>query len=161
MWDGFTADQFTSASFADPNQEVPVTFRNVWFSYAIDWARLNSFGQVDKNNNWLLASLGWPNHGLATMGGVVWDFSPLGAGAPLANLMQRGWRNEGFIDFVGRFQSILGDPTLRLHRVSPVTYLTGSRVGSSATLNWNSSLDPVAVTTSIAVLRAWVALGFF
>ena len=142
VWDGFTADQFTAASFADPNQEVPVTFRNVWFSYAIDWARLDpSNNSVTANNNWLLASLGWPNHGLATMGGKIWDFSPLGAGAPLANLMQRGWRNEGFSDFVGRFQSILGDPTLRLHRVSPVTYLTGDRVGSTATLSWSSSSD--------------------
>ncbi len=56
----------------------------MWFSYASDWAWLNSQNENDKDDNWLRASLGWPNYGLATMGGYRWDFSSLGAGAPLA-----------------------------------------------------------------------------
>lgn len=128
---------YTAANFADPSKELPVTFRNVWFSYASDWARLNSNGEFTFNDNWLRSSLGWPDHGLATMGGFRWDFSCLAAGAPLAETMKRGYWVE-FGEWP-RFQSILGDPTLRLYRVAPPGRLDVTRVGSTAMLSWTPS----------------------
>ncbi|HRI13169.1 MAG TPA: hypothetical protein PLX89_09195 [Verrucomicrobiota bacterium] len=130
-----------SSAFADPAQEIPVTFRQVWFSYAEDWARLNAQNQVFVNNNWLRSSLGWPNYGLATVGGYTWDFTLMGGGAPLAELMRLGWLDVAPTFEIPRFQSILGDPTLRLHRVSPVKNINPSRAGSVVTLTWTPSAD--------------------
>ena len=44
-----------------------------------------------------------------------------------------------------KFQSILGDPTLRLFRVAPPGLLNVSRVGATATLSWTPSSDPGCV----------------
>ncbi|MBN9692293.1 MAG: hypothetical protein J0M24_18760 [Verrucomicrobia bacterium] len=129
---------FDSSAFANSALEVPVTFRHVWFSYASDWDRLDPLSRNIIENNWLKASLGWPNHGLATVGGPIWDFSPLGGGGVLANLMQLGW--EGNLS-IPRFQSILGDPTLRLFRLSPPGQLSVSRIGSVSTLSWLPSSE--------------------
>lgn len=134
---GLGAD-YWSTNFVDQTREMPVHFRNVWFSYGCDWARLSELNRFQIDNNILRSSLGWTNHGLATMGGTVWDYSPLGGGAPLAALMTHGWEGQ---PSVPRFQSILGDPTLRLHRVTPPNGLISSRTGSSVMLAWNPSPD--------------------
>lgn len=143
VWDIGFSDLFSAANFADTAKEVPVTFRNVWFSYACDWARISSIDGSIVQNNWLRASLGWPNHGLATMGGYRWDFGWVAGGAPLAETMRRGlWAESGQVP---RFQSILGDPTLRLFRVAPPGLLHVSRVGATATLSWTPSSEPGCV----------------
>jgi len=138
--DGVARD-FSAAEFANPTREVPVVFRNVWFSYASDWLRYQSNSTSPIPNNWLRASLGWPRYGLATMGGVWWDFSPLGGGAPLAGCMTTGWQSQRMI---WRFQSILGDPTLRLFRVSPPRAVKAARLGNTVTLDWEPPAEPVA-----------------
>jgi hypothetical protein len=131
--DGLTGNAHLAASFADPAQELPVTFRHVWFSYGCDWASLDAADRLRENDNWLRASLGWPNYGLATLGGPVWDFSPLGGGASLAATMTHAWASQ---PWVPRFQSILGDPTLRLHRVSPPANPRGGRTSAGVRLEW-------------------------
>lgn len=136
--DGASTNAYLSSSFANPAMEMPVTFRQVWFSYASDWARLNEFNRFVETNNWLRASLGWTNYGLATMGGSAWDFAPLGSGAPLAMTMTHGWEGQWSLP---RFQSILGDPTLRLHRITSPSNPMASRSGSAVTLTWNPSPD--------------------
>ncbi len=133
---GRGTNDFLATAFTDPAQEVPVTFRNVWFSFASDWGWLSAGDTFQRNNNWLRASLGWTNYGLATVGGYAWDFAPLGSGAPLAVTMTHGWEGQSWVP---RFQSILGDPTLRLHRVTPPTAPKASRSGSTVTLGWNPS----------------------
>ncbi len=140
--EGRTAKAFASADFARPELEVPVTFRQVWFSYACNWTPLDPAGRVIPQENWLKASLGWPNYGLATLPGMLWDWAPLGAGAPLAALMTHGF--EGQVAIL-RFQTILGDPTLRLHRVTPPANLGASRQGREVTLSWSASPDPGCV----------------
>lgn len=134
---GLGNDHF-AAYFANPAKELPVTFRQVWFSYASDWARLDATNQFLVDNNWLRASLGWTNHGLATMGGLYWDFTVLGGGAPLASTMTYGWQS---LPLISRFQSILGDPTLRLHRITPPSGPKASRSGTSVSLMWNPSTE--------------------
>lgn len=129
----------TSDAFVDPSRELPVTFRQVWFSYGPDWARVDDRGRLISRDNWLRASLAGPNHGLATFGGVSWDFTPLGAGAPLADLMVRCWSRPGLQ--VPAFHSILGDPTLRLLRVSPPSEPKLERSGRRVTLSWTPSPD--------------------
>lgn len=129
----------TSGIFADPARELPVTFRQVWFSYGPDWARIDDRGRLISRDNWLRASLASPNHGLATLGGVSWDYTSLGAGAPLADLMIRGWSRPGLL--IPAFQSILGDPTLRLFRVTPPSGLRATRSGRRVTLTWVPSPD--------------------
>lgn len=136
--DGRTTAPFVSANFARPELEVPVMFRQVWFSYACNWAPLDPSGRLTENDNWLKASLGWPNYGLAVVPGMLWDWSPLGGGAPLAAAMTHG--GEGQVAVL-RFQSILGDPTLRLHRVTPPAGLRAERSGDRVTLNWQPSPD--------------------
>jgi len=144
----------SARTFADPAKELPITFRQVWFSFACDWARLNPKNEVTENN-WLRSSLAWPNYGLAIVGGVQWDFSPLGSGAPLAELMRRGW--SSFTE-IHRFQSILGDPTLRLFRVTPVANLTATRRAETVTLSWSPSPD---VGCRYYVYRSTRGLGGF
>lgn len=129
----------TSDAFVDPSRELPVTFRQVWFSYGPDWARVDERGRLISRDNWLRASLAGPNHGLATFGGVSWDYTLLGAGAPLADLMVRSWSRPGLQ--VPAFHSILGDPTLRLFRVSPPSDLKLERSGRRVTLSWTPSSD--------------------
>ena len=60
----------------------------------------------------------------------------MGSGAPLAVTMTHGWEGQSWVP---RFQSILGDPTLRLHRVTPPAAPKASRSGSTVTLEWNPS----------------------
>lgn len=136
--DGRTPAPFLSADFARPELEVPVMFRQVWFSFACNWAPLDPAGRLEEKDNWLKASLGWPNYGLAVVPGMLWDWSPLGGGAPLAAAMTHGW--EGQVAVL-RFQSILGDPTLRLHRVTPPSAPQAERNGGEVTLNWQPSPD--------------------
>ena len=62
----------------------------------------------------------------------------MGGGGPLGLTMTHGW--EGFL-LVERFQGILGDPTLRLFRVTPPTNLKAIRAGSAVTLTWLPSSE--------------------
>lgn len=138
VYDGRGSTPYLSTNFISQAQEIPVTFRHIWFSYGPDWAWMNSNYRLDQSNNWALATLGWTNHGLATVGGHTWDFAPLGGGTSLAALMTHGWEGQPWVD---SFQSILGDPTLRLHRVTPPSKGQASRSGSTVTLTWNPSHD--------------------
>ena len=63
----------------------------------------------------------------------------MGAGAPLAETMTRGWQSQPSIP---AFQSILGDPTLRLFRITPPQNVRSSRVGSTVSLVWDPAPDP-------------------
>lgn len=151
---GLNSDHL-AIDFANPAKELPVTFRQVWFSYASDWARLDETNRFVVDNNWLRASLGWTNHGLATMGGTAWDFAPLGGGAPLAATMTHGWEGQFAVH---RFQSILGDPTLRLFRVAPPASLKATRNGSNVALTWNPSPE---ATQGYYVYRSTTGLNGF
>ena len=72
---------------------------------------------------------------------VLWDvgFSSLFSAANFADAAQ-----EVPVTF-RNFQSILGDPTLRLFRVAAPGLLNVSRVGATATLSWTPSSDPGCV----------------
>ncbi len=50
--------------------------------------------------------------------------------------MTHGWEGQ---PKVPRFESILGDPTLRLHRVTPPTNPVATRNGSAVLLSWSAS----------------------
>lgn len=137
---GLNGAMVHASIFADPARELPVIFRQVWFSFACDWARLDAANHLFQYpNNFLRASLGGPSYGLATVGGAIWDFTPVGSGAPLGDLMTRGWADYGTIP---RFESILGDPTLHLFRVTPPRNLRSSApVGNTVALSWDPAVE--------------------
>ena len=62
----------------------------------------------------------------------------MGGGAPLGLTMTYGLKGLPAVD---RFQGILGDPTLRLFRVTPPTNLKAIRAGSAVTLTWLPSSE--------------------
>jgi hypothetical protein len=122
------ADQkwFSSTNHVTLTKQPSPLFYSLLGSYFIDW-------NVSTNNH-ARSLLGTKEGGLAALTWLSWRLEWLALGAPLADTM-RGQQ-------MTRFQSILGDPTLRLLRVSPVQGLGAVRNGSAVTLTWQASSEP-------------------
>lgn len=100
----------------------------LWGSYFADWNLAP--------DNFLRAQLAAPEGGLVAVSKWGWRFEQTAAGAPIGSIM--------FGEMLSSFQSLLGDPTLRLHRVSPVEGLRATRSGNQVALKWKHP-DPAAV----------------
>ncbi len=100
-------------------------FLGLWGSYHADYY---------KANNVLRSALAQREHIVATYAGNSANDSihPMGMGLSLGDV----WRNWGGL--FSREYAILGDPTLRLHRIAPPT--AGS-INASNQLSWTASAD--------------------
>jgi len=104
------------------------------------------FGDWDSRDNLLRAPLAAESHGLVSMwaGRPHWYLHPLALGETIGGVTRLTQNNQGLYVPTGKFThgvhvALMGDPTLRLHRVAPPTELTLQADGASVRLAWKPS----------------------
>jgi hypothetical protein len=110
--------------------EPKVLFHLMYGSWFGDWNLTRE--------NWLRALLATPNYGLVSLYyPKFWDLEKMGLGAPFAvAFLEMSDLSDPFRD-APRMLSILGDSTLRLHVLDPVTELHGKRLNQGSQLSWD------------------------
>ncbi len=106
------------------------------------------FGDWDTRDNLLRAPLASESHGLAAIwaGRPHWYLHPMGLGETIGSATRLSQNNTGLYQPTGGFphavhMALMGDPTLRLHRVTPPSALTRKIDGSKTLLDWKASPD--------------------
>jgi hypothetical protein len=138
------------------NANVRGVFNLLFGSWLGDW---------DHEDNILRAPLA-TDHGLvsAWSGRPHWFLHPLGAGETIGHVARIAMNNAGLYQTqinssANRIHiALMGDPTLRLHPVAPVSNLNGSASGSLVALTWTPSADSSIV--GYHVYRGSLAGGF-
>lgn len=129
------AAEHSARDLADPAREPAIGYYLLKGSLFCDWN--------GADNNLLKATLATPNYGLASMFtmSLIWRFGSLGLGDTLG---------DGFLATVNetvpppscRTTFLLGDPTLRLGLVAPVSNLSATANGvGGVRLDWQASPD--------------------
>jgi len=123
------------------NHDPRVVFTMFFGSYFGDW---------DSQNNFMRAALATPTYTLtcAWVGRPNWPFHHMGLGEAIGFSTRLAQNNNGVLYWSGSFSqgvhvALLGDPTLRMHMVAPVSGLAAIRNGNDAILSWNTSPDSV------------------
>ena len=137
---------WSSAEVADPARETPIGFYMLDGSFFGDWNN----DDVGSENNLLRCLLAQPNGGLAGMWGRMnfgdMCLQSLGVGEPLGlarwfdlnHLDERDIYERGASYAKNIHLGLLGDPTLRMQVVDPVTGLGAARYGEGVELSWRS-----------------------
>ncbi len=104
------------------------------------------FGDWNLTDNFLRATLGATNYGLACMWvrDFNWRLEGMGLGETLGEGLLKT-ANDAFECPNGgrRVLAIMGDPTLTIHPSAPPSNLTGTTNGSgNVVLNWSPSAEP-------------------
>ncbi len=104
------------------------------------------FGDWDSRDNLLRAPLAAESHALVSMwaGRPHWYLHPLGLGETIGRAARLSQNNRGLYVPTGSFPhgvhiALMGDPTLRLHRVTPPSGLTKKVEGGELRLEWKAS----------------------
>lgn len=148
---GYTSNkQLNSGMFKTATYSV---FQTSFGSYHGDW---------DINNNLLRAEIAGPGYGLTAVwaGRPQWHFLHMAMGAPIgysAQITQTNFINSLHQTYDPGYGAgwvhvtLMGDPTLRLHMVSPASALKAptNAGGDQVNLSWTASADA-------AVLGYWI-----
>ncbi len=157
-----TRGPYSDASSTDlVSNDIRAVFVMLFGSWNGDW---------DSQDNILRSVLATPTYGLAAMytGVPHWFLHPMGLGETLgycARLTQNNANPGLYLTQVNLSArevhiALMGDPTLRLNPVAPVTTLSGtSAAAATVNLNWVASSD--AATTGYHIYRASSASGPF
>lgn len=126
-------------------------------------------GDWDFQDNIVRAVLATPTYGLAAVytGVPHWFMHPMGLGETIgycARLTQKNTSPGLYQHQVNESANmihiaLMGDPTLRLHPVAPISGLSGVAVGDKVNLNWRASPD--ATIAGYHIYRAASANGPF
>jgi hypothetical protein len=138
------------------NNNVSGVFNLLFGSWLGDW---------DHEDNILRSPLA-TDTGLvsAWSGRPHWFMHPMGAGETIGYVARLAMNNTGLYQAqinssANRIHiALMGDPTLRLHPVAPVSDVNGSASGSSVALTWTPSADSNIV--GYHVYRGSLAKGF-
>lgn len=122
-------------------------------------------GDWDHEDNILRAPLA-TDYGLvsAWSGRPHWFMHPMGAGETIGYVARIAMNNTGLYQTqINSAQNrihiaLMGDPTLRLHPVAPVSNVNGSASGNTVALTWSASSDSAIV--GYYVYRGSLANGF-
>jgi hypothetical protein len=125
--------------------DVKTVFTMLFGSYFGDW---------DSPNNFLRSPLAAPTYGLtnAWSGRPDWVFHHMALGETIGystrltqnNLGSGGLYSDYYNSSAGYIHvALMGDPTLRMHIVAPVSNLTGQKNGNDVLLNWSAASDSV------------------
>jgi Tol biopolymer transport system component len=109
------------------------------------------FGQWNPSNNLLRAALATDEYGLtcAWAGRPNWFVHQMALGEPIGYSARLSQNNPSNIyqptNYGSRFihVALMGDPTLRLHPIAPVSNLTAVTEASGVRVTWTASVDPV------------------
>lgn len=135
----------TTSNFATTNTQT--VFTALFGSYFGDW---------DNQNNLLRAPLCTSSYTLtcAWSGRPWWNFHHMALGETIGFSTRVSQNNSGSLytghlngfrdkDERGVFMALMGDPTLRMHPVAPVTNLTFMSGVNGVALNWTAAADTV------------------
>jgi hypothetical protein len=109
------------------------------------------FGDWTRTDNIMRAALATPSIGLASciVGLPHWFCHHMALGEPIGYAARLTMNNTSLYQNQSNalpravFINLLGDPTLRMESVAPVSELVGSGSNGSTTLTWLASTDPV------------------
>jgi hypothetical protein len=125
-------------------------------SYFMDW---------NMSDDFLRGALATPNYGVAgfvaesqALPISLWNFSVFEAGQPLGHALLATENHKTGIG-IDRMFAIMGDPTLRVHTLRPVTSLGATVAGGSTSLIWTAPAEQG--TFQYYVLRAPNLSGTF
>lgn len=132
------------------SRTLNTVFMQLYGSYFVEWAN----GGLPLPNNLLRAPLA--NDGMTlttcwTGGGPRWYFQHMGLGETIGFSVKQSQNNTGIYDpgnannLGGIHMVLMGDPTLRLHTVFPVSNLSVTQVPTGLQLDWNASIDNAIV----------------
>jgi hypothetical protein len=149
-----TQGEYKSASSADFAAGAKGTFYLFFGSYFVDWS---------KPNNLMRAALSAPTYGLAAAwaGRPSLYFHHMALGETIGYGIRLSQNNDGFYYSPGFPTSwrrhvhvaLVGDPTLRLEYVAPVSELAGVQTESGVKLSWKGSPDVEAGPVGYFVYR--------
>ncbi|MEW6353585.1 MAG: Calx-beta domain-containing protein [Pseudomonadota bacterium] len=111
----------------------------------------SAFGDWDVVNNFLRAPLATPSYGLTSSwsGFPHWFYQHMALGQNIgysARLSQNNrdlYKNQSNPHARGVHAALMGDPTLRMHPVTPIANLTSTVTTQGVTLSWTASTDSV------------------
>ena len=145
----------SDTSCADPvmtssqciNQTMNTVFMQLYGSYFVEWAKGGITGTTNHLLRAPLANAGMPLATCWTGGGPRWYFQHMGLGESIGFSTMQSQNNTDIYNpggnqlLGGVHMALMGDPSLRLHMVYPVTNLTATQVETSVQLNWTASAD--------------------
>ncbi len=112
--------------------EPSVLFYMMFGSWFGDWNLTDE--------NWLRGVLATPNYGLiSAYYPKFWKLQKMALGAPFAVAMLEMGDTTDIFREAPRMLSIMGDPTLRVHPLSPPSNLTGQLLDQQIELTWDAS----------------------
>ncbi|MEO8433080.1 MAG: Ig-like domain repeat protein [Acidobacteriota bacterium] len=110
------------------------------------------FGDWDTTDNFMRAPLAGTTYGLtdAWAGRPAWYFQHMGMGETVGYGTRLSQNNDGLywndpdLSFARQIHiALMGDPTLRMHVIAPVSGLSAAPSGHSLALSWTASPDAV------------------
>ena len=129
-------------SMTNLNDSVYSVFNTFFGSYFGDW---------DNRNNFLRAAIGSKTHTLTSIwnGRPSWYYQALGMGNTFGQITKTSISNTGsyfiYNNFINGIQmNLMGDPTLKIHRIQPASNLTAVKTGNDreVSLTWTASTEP-------------------
>ncbi len=129
------------------NLNLNTVFMQLYGSYFVEWAKGGITGTTNHLLRAPLANAGMPLTTCWTGGGPRWYFHHMGLGETIGFSTMQSQNNTGIYDpgnnqwLGGVHMVLMGDPSLRLHTVYPVTQLTATQTGAVIQLNWLASSD--------------------
>ncbi len=129
------------------NFELNTIFMQLYGSYFVEWAKGGIMGTTNHLLRAPLANSGMPLATCWTGGSPKWYFHHMGLGESIGFSTLQSQNNKsiydpGNIQWLGGVHMVLmGDPSLRLHMVNPVTLLTATQTEARVHLSWSASDD--------------------
>jgi photosystem II stability/assembly factor-like uncharacterized protein len=136
---------FTSSQCINVN--INTVFMQLYGSYFVEWAKGGITGTTNHLLRAPLANAGMPLATCWTGGNPRWYFHQMGLGESIGFSTLQSQNNKGIYDpgstqlLGGVHMVLMGDPSLRLHTVNPVTNLLAIQVETMVQLTWNGSAD--------------------
>ncbi len=154
LW-AYMAGGGTDTSCADPvftssqciNRTINTVFMQLYGSYFVEWAKGGAPGITNHLLRAPLANAGMPLATCWTGGSPRWYFHHMGLGETIGFSTLQSQNNTSIYDpgnntlLGGVHMVLMGDPSLRLHIVSPVSNVSATQVSANLQLNWSPSAD--------------------
>lgn len=133
------------------NLDLNTVFMQLYGSYFVEWAKGGITGTTNHLLRAPLANAGMPLATCWTGGSPRWYFHHMGLGESIGFSTMQSQNNTVIYDpgnnqlLGGVHMALMGDPSLRLHMVYPVTQLTATQNETMIQLSWTASADTAII----------------
>lgn len=133
------------------NLDLNTVFMQLYGSYFVEWAKGGITGTTNHLLRAPLANAGMPLATCWTGGSPRWYFHHMGLGESIGFSNHAESNNTVIYDpgnnqlLGGVHMALMGDPSLRLHMVYPVTQLTATQNETMIQLSWTASADTAII----------------